>query len=89
MTLAVGTIGKAPGWPLGDSYKDTPQGRQLQAVVPPKERTAVDLAVPFLPRISTPPILGLMALSMRARFMAVWPTMAVNGKWGWGLVVFQ
>ena len=44
----------------------------------------MDLAVPFLPRISTPPILGLTALNNRARFMAVCPTMAVNGKLGSG-----
>src|SRR5207302_3753521 len=35
---------------------------------------------PFSPRISTPPMAGLIALSTRACFMVSWPTMAVNGK---------
>src|ERR1017187_2904134 len=43
-------------------------------------RTAVDLAVPFSPRIRTPPIAGLMALRTSAWRMGSWPTMAVNGK---------
>ena len=47
-----------------------------------RERTAVDLAVPFLPRISTPPMRVLTALRINARFIAVWPTMAVKGKRG-------
>ncbi len=42
-------------------------------------RTAVDLPVPFSPRISTPPMDGLMALSTSASFIFSWPTMAVNG----------
>src|SRR5438270_1289438 len=43
-------------------------------------RTAVDLAVPFSPRISTPPIAGLMALRTRASFMRSCPTIAVKGN---------
>ena len=45
-----------------------------------RERAAVDLAVPFSPRISTPPIAGLTALSARASFILSCPTMAVKGK---------
>jgi hypothetical protein len=40
----------------------------------------MDLAVPFSPRMSTPPILGLIALRSNAFFMCSWPTMALNGK---------
>ena len=46
------------------------------------DRTAVDFAVPFLPRIRTPPILGFIVLSKRARFIASWPTIALNGNVG-------
>ena len=42
-------------------------------------RTAVDLAVPFSPSISTPPMDGLIALSKRANFISSCPTIAVNG----------
>ena len=42
-------------------------------------RTAVDFAVPRSPRISTPPMAGLMALSSRAVFIESWPTRAVKG----------
>ena len=40
---------------------------------------AVDLAVPFSPRISTPPIAGLTAFSSSAIFIRSWPTMALKG----------
>jgi hypothetical protein len=42
--------------------------------------TAVDLAVPLGPLISTPPISGLRAFRTSAVFMVSWPTMAVKGK---------
>ena len=42
----------------------------------------MDLAVPFLPRIKTPPIFGFMVFSSKASFMFDWPTMAVNGNLG-------
>ncbi len=42
-------------------------------------RTAVDLAVPFSPRTSTPPTAGLTAFSRSASRRSVWPTTAVNG----------
>ena len=42
-------------------------------------RTAVDLPVPFSPRIRTPPMLGLIALRTRAIFIRSWPTMALKG----------
>ena len=45
-----------------------------------RERTAVDLAVPFLPRTNTPPILGFTAFSSSALFIATCPTIAVNGN---------
>ena len=44
-------------------------------------RTAVDLAVPFSPRTSTPPIAGETALSMSASRMSSIATMALNGNW--------
>src|SRR5205823_4437383 len=44
-----------------------------------RARTAVDLPVPFSPRISTPPIVGTMAFRIRASFIDSWPTMAVKG----------
>ena len=45
-------------------------------------RAAVDLAVPLSPRMSTPPISGLMAFRIKPRFIGAWPTMAVKGKIG-------
>ena len=42
-------------------------------------RTAVDFAVPFSPRTSTPPTSGEMAFTSRASFRSSWPTMAENG----------
>src|SRR5579864_958061 len=44
-----------------------------------RARTAVDFPVPFSPRISTPPIVGLIAFRTRASFICSWPTIAVNG----------
>ena len=44
-----------------------------------RARTAVDLAVPFSPRTSTPPIAGDTALSTSARRRSSIPTMALNG----------
>ena len=38
----------------------------------------VDFAVPFSPRISTPPMDGLIAFSTRASFICSWPTIAVK-----------
>ena len=43
-------------------------------------RTAVDLAVPFSPRTSTPPTPGCTALSSSASRRSSWPTTAENGK---------
>src|SRR5262249_24593326 len=43
-------------------------------------RTAVDFAVPLWPRISTPPITGLMAFSSSASLIDSCPAMAVNGN---------
>src|SRR6266851_153860 len=43
-------------------------------------RTAVDLPVPFSPRMRTPPIVGTMALRINASFIDSWPTIAVKGK---------
>jgi hypothetical protein len=37
------------------------------------------LAVPRSPRISTPPMLLLIAFRINACFMRSWPTMAVKG----------
>jgi len=45
-----------------------------------RARAAVDLAVPRSPRMSTPPIWGLMAFSIRARRIFSWPTMALKGN---------
>ena len=42
-------------------------------------RTAVDFAVPFSPRTSTPPIAGETALSSRASRMSSMPTTALKG----------
>ena len=44
-------------------------------------RTAVDFAVPFSPRTSTPPIAGEIALRMSASRMSSMATMALNGNW--------
>src|SRR5437899_697749 len=43
-------------------------------------RTAVDLPVPFSPRMRTPPIVGTTALRIRASFIDSWPTIAVKGN---------
>ena len=43
-------------------------------------RTAVDFAVPFSPRTSTPPTPGCTALSSSARRRSSWPTTAENGN---------
>ena len=43
-------------------------------------RTAVDLPVPFSPRMSTPPIVGTIAFRIRASFIDSWPTIAVKGN---------
>src|SRR3977135_2294873 len=43
-------------------------------------RTAVDLPVPFSPRMSTPPIVGTTALRIRASFIDSCPTIPVKGK---------
>src|SRR6266566_6821684 len=45
-----------------------------------RARTAVDLPVPFSPRMRTPPMVGTTALRIRASFMDSWPTIAVKGK---------
>jgi hypothetical protein len=78
-------------WPWPQSGRDTRRRRDRAARVTVKAatsttsssgssaaraRAAVDLAVPRSPRISTPPICGLMALRMSARFMRSWPTIA-------------
>ena len=57
------------------------------AIAPPDGRlvsvgAAVDLAVPRSPRINTPPICGLIAFRIKARFMRSCPTIAVKGKIG-------
>ena len=44
-------------------------------------RTAVDFAVPFSPRTSTPPIAGEMALRISASRMSSIATTALNGNW--------
>jgi len=44
-----------------------------------RQRTAVDLPVPFSPRMRTPPMVGLMALSTKAIFISSCPTIAVKG----------
>ena len=56
----------------------TPRRRRGAAAARP--RTAVDLAVPFSPRMSTPPMAGLTALSSSACFMVSWPTREVKGS---------
>jgi len=38
------------------------------------------LAVPRSPRISTPPICGLIAFKIKAILIRSWPTIAVKGK---------
>src|SRR5437868_7553059 len=43
-------------------------------------RTAVDLPVPFSPRMSTPPMVGTIAFRIRASFIESCPTIAVNGN---------
>src|SRR3954468_24696775 len=43
-------------------------------------RTAVDFAVPFSPRISTPPIAGEIAARISASWRSSMPTTAVNGN---------
>jgi len=42
-------------------------------------RTAVDLAVPFSPRMRTPERVGLMMVRMRPVFILSCPTMATKG----------
>jgi len=42
----------------------------------------VDLPVPRSPKISTPPMVGSIAASSRARFISSWATMAENGNGG-------
>lgn len=46
----------------------------------PSARTAVDLAVPFSPRTSTPPTRGSTALRSRAVLSVSCPTIAEKGK---------
>ena len=43
------------------------------------KHAAVDFAVPFSPRINTPPMRGLIAFNTSARFSRSWPTRALNG----------
>ena len=60
--------------------KRQPATASMSGSSPARARTAVDLAVPRSPRISTPPIAGLTALRTRAVFIWSWPTRAVNGR---------
>jgi hypothetical protein len=41
---------------------------------------AVDLAVPLVPFMRTPPMLGFMAFRIKAIFMYFWSTIAEKGK---------
>ena len=53
--------------------------RRPAAAARPAPRTAVDLAVPFSPRTSTPPIAGDTAFSTSASRRSSRPTIALNG----------
>lgn len=50
-------------------------------------RTAVDLAVPRSPMMSTPPMLGSTTVSSSASFISSWPAILVNGKVGFLVVL--
>ena len=63
----------------GSSPKWQPSTTRCSGSRRARARTAVDLPVPRSPRISTPAMVGLMALATRASFIFSWPTMAVKG----------
>src|SRR5882762_8050486 len=66
------TEGSQPKWQPSTT---SCSGRSLA-----RARTAVDLPVPFSPRMRTPPMVGTTALRIRASFIDSWPTIAVKGK---------
>ena len=65
--------------PTGSQPQGQPSTTSISGNREARARTAVDLAVPFSPRMSTPPSLGLTTLSIRAFFIRSWPTMAEKG----------
>ena len=65
--------------PLGSQEKGQSATTSISGSSAARARAAVDLAVPRSPRISTPPMLLLIAFRISARFMRSWPTMAVKG----------
>src|SRR5438874_4915846 len=65
---------------LGSQPKWQPSTTSCSGSSLASPRTAVDLPVPFSPRMSTPPMVGTIAFRIRASFIESWPTIAVNGK---------
>ena len=63
----------------GAQLKAQPATRVMGGSTSVRPRAAVLLAVPLSPRISTPPRVGSIAHSSRARLSCSWPTMALNG----------
>ena len=59
-----------------------PRTTTSEGSTPASARTAVDFAVPLLPRTSTPPMRGLTAFSSSARFIGSCATIALNGNRG-------
>ena len=65
--------------PSGEHPKRHPSTTSCSGSRRARARTAVDFAVPFSPRISTPPIAGLIAFRTSASFIRCWPTIALKG----------
>ena len=86
--LVKGTVLKCPSFfwqslhrfPLsGLQWKGQPSTTSTCSMRSVSPRTAVDFAVPFSPRIKTPPSAGLMRFKISASFICSCPTMAVKG----------
>ena len=63
----------------GAEEKRSPETTSMGGSTPVSARTMVDLAVPFSPRMRTPPTAGDTAVRMRASAMSSDPTTALNG----------
>jgi hypothetical protein len=73
----------------GSQEKGQPLTIGISGSTPARARTAVDLAVPFSPRISTPPMRGFIAFRTRDNFICSCPTIAVKGKWYVGMIALS
>src|ERR1019366_6855447 len=78
--LVCGPSGQPASTAAGSQPKRHPVTPDTSGSSAARPRTAVDLAVPFSPRTSTPPIAGDTAFRIRASRMDSEPTTAVNGK---------